>query len=389
MDKYERYSIVKLNRVLTACLIILLLTLSSFVALGQQATSPATTSKLVELKIPAPSLKGNLLGDPTEQPAYVYLPPGYESSNKRYPTLYLLHGFTSNSSVWINGQYQGMRLQTLMDDSIKSGKVREMIVVAANGSNAYRGSFYTNSAVTGNWEDFIARDLVNYVDTNYRTIPRAESRGIAGHSMGGYGSVMLGMKHPEIFSAVYALSPCCLAMEADMSEANTAWVGVLQLTSKDQLSRPPRSFPEFFNIAFVALSAAFSPNPNRAPFFVDFPVEPKPGTCTPPAEGKLLTNTPCVQKNAAVYAKWRSHVPLYIAESNKENLKKLRGIFLDYGEKEEFEHIRTGVKLLSSTFSELNIPHQFEVYADGDHGSLIRRRMETRVLTFFNDVLVF
>ncbi|HEY9503789.1 MAG TPA: alpha/beta hydrolase-fold protein [Pyrinomonadaceae bacterium] len=375
----------KLNRVVTA---LLLFTLFSSVTLSQQ-TAPATTSKIVQLKVPAPSLKGNLLGDPTEQPVYVYLPPGYEGSTKRYPTLYLLHGFTSNSSVWINGAYQGMKLQTLMDDSIKNGKVGEMIVVSANGSNAYKGSFYTNSTVNGNWEDFIFRDLVNYVDSNYRTLARAESRGIAGHSMGGYGSVMLGMKHPETFSVVYALSPCCLAMEADMSEANSAWPGVLQLTSKEQLSGPPRSFAAFFHSAFVALSAAFSPNPNRAPFFVDFPFETKPGNCAPPVEGKLLTNTPCVQRNEAVYAKWRSHVPVYVAEANKENLKKLRGIFLDYGEKEEFDHIRIGVKLLSSTFSELNIPHQFEVYADGDHGSLIRQRMETRLLPFFNERLLF
>jgi hypothetical protein len=282
-----------------------------------------------------------------------------------------------------------MKLQTLMDDSIKNGKVREMIVVAANGSNAYQGSFYTNSAVTGNWKDFIVRDLVNYVDTNYRTIQRPESRGIAGHSMGGYGSVMLGMKHPEIFSAVYALSPCCMAIEADMSEANTAWHTVLALTSKDQLSTPPRSLPQFFHRALIALSAAFSPNPNRAPFYVDFPFESKPGTCNPSAEGKLLTDTPCVQKNEAVYAKWRSNFPVYVAEANKENLRKLRGIFLDYGENEEFQHIRVGVKLLSTTFSELNIAHQFEVYADGDHGSLIRQRMETRVLPFFNEKLLF
>lgn len=379
----------RLNRVVTALLAILLFTLLSSVTLSQQSTAPATTSKLLQLKIPAPSLKGNLLGDPTEQPAYVYLPPGYEGSAKRYPTLYLLHGFTSNSSVWINGQYQGMKLQTLMDDSIKNGKVREMIVVAANGSNAYRGSFYTNSVVTGNWEDFIVRDLVNYVDTNYRTLQRAESRGIAGHSMGGYGSVVLGMKHPEIFSAVYALSPCCLAMEADMGEANSAWPGVLQLTSRDQLNAPPRSFAQFYHAAMIALSAAFSPNPNRAPFFVDFPFETKPGVCTPPAEGKLLTDTPCVQRNEPAYAKWRANFPVYTAKANTENLKKLRGIFIDYGEKEEFEHIRMGVKLLSNTFSELNIPHQFEVYANGDHGSLIRQRMETRLLPFFNEKLVF
>ena len=82
-------------------------------------------------------------------------------------------------------------------------------------------------------------------------------------------------------------------------------------------------------------------------------------------------------------------MPVYTAEANKENLKKLRGIFLDYGENEEFVHIRIGVKLLSTTLSELNIPHQFEVYANGTHGSLIRQRMETRVLPFFNEKLEF
>jgi hypothetical protein len=80
---------------------------------------------------------------------------------------------------------------------------------------------------------------------------------------------------------------------------------------------------------------------------------------------------------------------VYIAETNKENLKKLRGIFLDYGEKEEFPHIRSGTQIFSKTLSELNIPHQFEVYADGDHGSRIRQRLETRVFEFFNEKLVF
>jgi S-formylglutathione hydrolase len=373
-----------------AALSILFAITLSFSTLGQQATAPATASKLLELSVPAPSLKGNLLGDPTEQPVYVYLPPGYEgSATKRYPTLYLLHGFTANSSAWVKGGYQGLNLQTLMDDLIKNGKVREMIVVAANGNNAYKGSFYTNSSVTGNWEDFIVGDLLNHIDKTYRTIARAESRGIAGHSMGGYGAVMLGMKHPESFSAVYALSPCCLAMESDMSEANTAWSGVLGLTSRDQINAPPKSFAEFYYSAFIALSAAFSPNPNRAPFYVDFPFESKPGICSPPSGGTLLTTAPCVQKIEPIYLKWRSKFPVYIAESNKQNLTKLHGIFLDYGENEEFAHIRQGVQLFSKALSELNIPHQFEVYADGNHGNRIRQRMEMRVLEFFNEKLVF
>ena len=286
------------KRLLTPALSVLALLLYVSLAFGQQATpATATASKLLQLTIPTPALKGNLLGDPTEQPIYVYLPPGYESSTtRRYPTLYLLHGYSAKSSAWIAGGYQGFNLQSSMDELIKEGKVREMIVVAANGFNAYGGSFYTNSPVTGNWEDVIVRDLLSYVDTNYRTLPRAESRGIAGHSMGGYGAIMLAMKHPELFSAVYALSPCCMVMDDDMSEANAAWPNVLGLTSREQLKAQPKSFADFFSIVFVALSAAFSPNPARPAFFVDYPYESKAGLCGPPPAASLLTTAPCVQK---------------------------------------------------------------------------------------------
>jgi S-formylglutathione hydrolase FrmB len=352
---------------------------------AQQANAPALSSKLLELKVPAPSLKGNLLGEPTEQPVFVYLPPSYATSpSKRYPTLYLLHGFLGTSKLWISGAFQGMNLQSVMDASINGQKVREMIVVAANGSNAYGGSFYTNSPVTGNWEDFITRDLVSNVDANYRTLPKAESRGIAGHSMGGYGAVMLAMKHPEVFSATYALSPCCLAMESDMSEANPAWSKVLGLTSSDYLKARPASVDDFYTYVFVALGAAFSPNSARAPLYVDFPVETTPGGC-----GSSTNGGPCLKKNDAVYEKWRAKIPSYIASANKENLKQLHGIFLDYGQNEQFAHIRTGVQLFSKTLAELSIPHQFEVYPDGDHGSRIRLRIETRVIQFFNEKLVF
>jgi len=253
---------------------------TSFAAAGfaLEASSRAAAGRLVEVKVSAPALKDNLLGDPAEQTVAVYLPPSYDTAPaKRFPTLYLLHGFTADNKAWTGGGYQGMNLQAVMDEMISSGKIRELIVVLPNGWNAYRGTFYTNSAVTGNWEDYIYRDLVKNIDANYRTIARPESRGIAGHSMGGYGAVMLAMKHPDVFSAVYALSPCCLGMEADMTSENPAWLKTIRLTSKDQLKAKPESLDEFFEIAFVAISAAFSPNPQHPPFLVDFPYEEREG----------------------------------------------------------------------------------------------------------------
>jgi S-formylglutathione hydrolase len=344
-------------------------------AFAQQAATAPKTGKVIEIKVPAPALKGNLLGDPAEQDATVYLPPSYETSpTRRYASVYLLHGFTGNNHAWTSGGYQGMSLQPLMDQMIQKGVIPEVIVVAPNGSNAYKGAFYTNSVVNGNWEDYIYRDLVQNIDSKYRTIARPESRGIAGHSMGGYGAISLAMKHPEVFSVVYALSPCCLGLEGDFGSENPAWLSTLRLTSKEQLKDKPGSFEEFFQIAFVAVSAAFSPNPQRAPFFVDFPYQERDGK---------------VEKNENVFALWRAKMPLYMVEDNKQNLLKLRGIFIDYGENEEFSHIRTTTQQFSKALSERNIPHVFEIYEKGNHGNQIRQRIETRLLQFFAEKLDF
>ena len=357
---------------------ILFLVLSAFftqLSFAQEATGRLGAGRLVEFKLSSPALKGNMLGDPAEQSVAVYFPPSYNTSpEKRFPTLYLLHGFTGNIRAWTNNGYQGMSLQPLMDGMIADGKIREMIVVVPNGANAYGGGFYTNSTVTGNWEDYVYRDLVSYIDANYRTLARPESRGIAGHSMGGYGAVVLAMKHPDVFSVVYALSPCCLGLAADLSEENPAWTKTLRLTSREQLKGEPKSFEEFFTRAFVGLSAAFSPNRERGPFYVDFPYQEHDGR---------------VEKYEQAHALWRSKMPLYMVDENKTNLMKLRGIFIDYGQKEEFSHIRITTTLFSSALAERSIPHVFEVYEGGDHGNKIRERLETRLLKFFSDGLDF
>ena len=87
-----------------------------------------------------------------------------------------------------------------------------MIIVTPNADNSYDGSYYTNSYVTGNWEDFISQKLVDYIDANYRTIKSVHSRGIAGHSMGGYGAVKLALKYSHIFGTLFGLSSDLLDM---------------------------------------------------------------------------------------------------------------------------------------------------------------------------------
>ena len=345
-------------------------------ALPQQATERVGSGKLIEIRITAPSLKGNLLGDPAEQYVTIYLPPGYDASPaKRYPTLYLLHPGGGSNKTWTNNDPARINIpiQPALDALISGGKIREMIVVGPNGKNAYIGSFYTNSPVTGNWEDYIYRDVVAYVDSNFRTLARPSSRGIAGHSMGGFGATSIAMKHPEVFSALYALSPCCMGMEGDFNEANPAWRRAGNLVSRDQLP-VPKSLDDFYTNIFVAMSASFSPNTARSPFYGDFLYRDR--------EGKL-------ERNETVFAQWKSKMPLYMVEDYKKNLLTLRGIFIEYGQKEEFSHIRIASTLFSKALAERSIPHGFEVYEGGTHTNKVKERMETRVFQFFSDKLDF
>jgi S-formylglutathione hydrolase FrmB len=164
---------------------------------AQQAAPAALKGRVVTETISAPSLVGNLIADKAEKTISVYLAPSYDSAQARYPVVYFLPGYGGG---WYPFEDQMNRL-------IASGGVKEMIVVTVPGQHRFGGSFYVNSPVTGNWEDLIVADIVGYVDAHYRTLPQSVSRGIGGHSMGGYGALNLAMLHPDVFGAVYSLSP--------------------------------------------------------------------------------------------------------------------------------------------------------------------------------------
>jgi S-formylglutathione hydrolase FrmB len=350
-------------RSVTTALFCLAYALGSIQVLGQ-----TSSSRLIDAKVHSRALENNLLGDPADQQVVLYLPPGYDASPlRRFPVIYFLHGYSPQNQV----MEQGKLFQALMDKLIAAGSVREMIVVVPNGRNAYSGSFYTNSGVGGNWEDFISRDLVSYVDGNYRTIPQAASRGITGHSMGGYGSIVLGMKHADVFGAVYSLSACCTAMLADLGPSNTSWRLALKFKSKDDFRTD--GFNNVYAIALTAMTAAFSPGPKQSPLFVDFPFR---------LENNMLV------PNGEAYARFQAKLPVNMVTQYTGNLLKLQGLYIDYGVQEEFSHIPAGSLALSRELSEHGIPHTFEVY-QGDHNRRIPERLETRVLPFFSRVLKF
>ena len=144
------------------------------------------------------------MGENPTRAVSIYLPPGYDQSNESYPVIYFLHGFTADHQI--------APLKDILDYAIAKQRIRPFIWVAPNQKTSYDGSFYSNSGLFGNWEDFTVETLVEYIDSHYRTLKNKDSRGITGHSMGGYGALKLAMKHPDVYGSVYAISPGALTI---------------------------------------------------------------------------------------------------------------------------------------------------------------------------------
>jgi enterochelin esterase-like enzyme len=162
------------------------------------------------IKVHGASLEGNLEGDAVDRDVFVFLPPSYAlEKSRRYPVVYALHGFSIGAEQWTHE----IHVPQTIEGAFAQG-AKEMIIVLPDSKTLHNGSMYSSSVTTGDFEQFIARDLVGYIDAHYRTIPERQSRGLVGHSMGGYGATRIGMKHSDVFGSLYIMSPCCLSRAA-------------------------------------------------------------------------------------------------------------------------------------------------------------------------------
>lgn len=299
----------------------------------------------------------------------IYLPPDYDMSNDKYPVIYYLHGITHSDS----SQIATNKIDKKLDKAIATGKIRPLIFVMCDQYTLYRGSFYTNSSLTGNWADFTAKDLVSYVDQNYRTIPERESRGISGHSMGGHGALKLAMLFPNVFTSVYALSPFILGLEKDYGVEGEAFKQAQMIKSRDTLIKGYK----FLNAnAVVAAGRAFSPNPNKPPFYADLPYV---------YEGDSLI------VNHKVLDLWNKNLPNEMIKDYVSQLKGLKAIKLDWGRDDFFTHIPPTSRTFSEKLEEYGINHFAEEY-NGSHMDKIFTddgRFMNDMLPFFNTYLKF
>jgi S-formylglutathione hydrolase FrmB len=322
----------------------------------------AKTSGTVEhIKVHGQALEGNLEGDSPDPQVTIYLPPGYAADQtRRYPVVYLLHGYGGTDGTWTG---RLAKLPESADKLTAGGRLHEMIVVMPNAFSLHKGSMYSNSVTSGDWETYIARDLVSYVDSHYRTIADRLSRGLAGHSMGGYGAIRIGMKRPDVFSSLYVMSGCCLT--AALNPRAEAMAAAGQIKTRADAEKAAQS-PGFGSSVTLAEAAAWSPNPANPPLFLDLPM--KDGVIRP-----------------EIVAKWAANAPLAMLDQYVPNLKAYRAIAVEVGTK---DNLLASNKQLEQAMTRFGIAHSYEEY-DGDHTNRVADRIENHVLPFFSDHLAF
>ena len=324
-----------------------------------QLPPPTHRGTVERVKVHGQSLEGNLEGDSPDRDVSVYLPPSYKTHPKqRYPVLYLLHGYFDRDDNWFGAKHIFVDAPLAIDRAIASG-AREMIVVMPDAHTAYMGSMYSNSVTTGNWEAFITHDLVSYIDSHYRTLPGRPSRGLAGHSMGGYGTIRIGMKYPEAFSSLYAMSACCLAPNPIAQGPGMEKAEAIRSTAEV-------AKVDFGTGAILAMAAAWSPDPQKPPLYLDLPV----------ADGK---------PQPAVVARWDANAPLAMIDQYVHTLKKIDAVAMDVGTR---DRLMPSIQELDARMTLYGIEHSFETY-DGTHVSGIQMRLENYVIPYFSKHLSF
>lgn len=317
----------------------------------------AKPAAIERIKIHGDTLAGNLEGNAADRDVMVFLPPSYAKDKKRhYPVVYALHGYSIGAEQWS----KEIHVPQTIEGAFALG-AKEMIVVLPDSKTVHNGSMYSSSVTTGDFENFIARDVVSYIDSHYRTIPQRASRGLAGHSMGGYGATRIGMKHSDVFGSVYIMSPCCLTPMGG-GPANPA---VAQAISevKSPADSAKLSFPAR---AQLAQAAAWAPNPKNPPLYLDLPT--KDGAPQPD-----------------VLARFAANSPLAFLDQYASNLRQYRAISIDVGDQ---DGLKSGSLRLHEALDRYGIAHGFEIYS-GTHTSAVAVRFQNHVMPFFSKNLCF
>ena len=332
------------------------------------AVPPALAqSQARDFEVASKAFEGNKLGISGQRRVRVYLPDGYETSGRRYPVIYYLHNIFEDERA----AFDQHDLKGLLDRAIKTGTIPPVIVVAADFSTPLGGSIYANSPITGNWRDFMVKDLVPWTDGRFRTLASRDSRGLAGDRMGGHGAIAFGMRHPDVFGAVYALHPVGTGLGLQTMSSRPNFDLLQAAKSLDDLKADP------FSQLFTAIYQAHLPNPAKPPLYADLPARK--------VDGKLVIDAALTEKLIDSFALDRS-VGRYA-----DNLRTLRGFKFDWGRGDPNPDHVVSNQAFSRLLTEYGVPHEAEEYVGGwgDRTWGETGRVRTDLLPFFAQTLVF
>ncbi|HZP04479.1 MAG TPA: alpha/beta hydrolase-fold protein [Terracidiphilus sp.] len=337
------------------------------IALGSATMHAANGSRVETRELRGESLSHSLIGTNPVRKLTVYLPAGYESSTQRYPVIYYL----PNPLAQFDEEFYHGPAQELLDRAIAAGEIGKTILVAVDMATPLGCSWYVNSPVTGNWEDFMVREVVPYVDADFRTLSSRDSRGILGDFMGGYGAIRFGMTHPEVFGTVYALHPVGTGSGIYTMYSRPDWKKLSEIKSRDELPK------EIWANIFLSIFQASVPDVNKPPLYIDLQAHPV---------GDKL------EIDSAVTERLRNNFLLEtMIGKYADNLKSLRGLRFDWARNDgNQDHVYSN-QAFTHKLNEFGIPHEAEeyngVWGTGNWG--VDGRVYTEALPFFGRHLVF
>ncbi len=337
-------------------------------AFGPHALA-SSDSQVVGGEIRSQQFAHNKIGVSPVRNLVVYLPAGYARSNARYPVIYFLP--TPFDSY--RAPFEKNGAQELFDRAIQAGVIDKFILVCIDMTTPVGSSWYVNSPVTGNWEDFVVQELVPYVDGNFRTLAGRDSRGIAGDFMGGYGALRFGMTHPEVFGSVYALHPVGTGSGLSTMYSRPDWDTLANAKSLDDLGKEVYSVSRIFTSIFQA----HLPDTAKPPLYIDLQAH---------KQGDSLAIDSAVTARLRDNFFLESLIPRYA-----DNLKSLRGLKFDWPRSDPNQDHVYANQALTHKLNEFGIVHEAEEYngawGTGNWGE--RGRIFTEVLPFFQRNLIF
>lgn len=308
-------------------------------------------------------LRDNPLGDPHERPVHVYLPPGYDDTDRRYPVVYVLQGYTGHVAMWFNRPAFRRPYPEMVDDVFATGDTPPAIVVYADAWNSFGGSQFVDSPATGRYHSYFCDEVVPWVDARYRTLADPAHRAVTGKSSGGYGAMITPMLRPDLFGALAthagdALFEVCYPSDFPVLARilRDEYGGDYQAFLADHRTRPHGTRDSDDDLLEIyAYAAAYSGNEDAT---VSLPFDDT---------GALVPD---------VWSRWLAKDPVRMAADpqHAEALRDLTAIWIDAGRADDY-HLDLGATAFRRALTNAGVPDDrvyFELF-NGRHRGIEHR----------------